>query len=204
MAPAGRRLRACRLSDAVRAEQRLSAWSRTSSPSAGSADFGENVPICAILRHALSERCPHRGTKCHTGVSRHPVDSGGIGRAARFDARGLDLSAGECLSRGQSSTDVLPGSMASTNNRKAPCAAYAGPGAPALDSDGRFSRPPGRSRTAHPARHAAVRLVVVRVDGPQGGPSQLSRPRVVAGVASHPSPVVREELEVPAPAQLPA
>ena len=90
-----------------------------SSPSASAADFGENVPICAILRHALSERCPHRGTKCHTGVSRHPVDSGGIGPATRFDARGLDLSAGECLSRGQSSTDVLPGSMAATNNRKA-------------------------------------------------------------------------------------
>ena len=110
--------RAFRLLDAVRAEQRLSAWSRTSSPGAAAADFGENVPICAILRHALSERCPPRGTKCHTGVSRHPVDSGGIGPATRFGARGLDLSAGECLSRGQSSTDVLPGSMASTNNRK--------------------------------------------------------------------------------------
>ena len=111
--------RAFRLLDAVRAEQRLSAWSRTSSPSAAAADFGGNAPICAILRHALSERCPHRGTKCHTGVSRHSVDSGGIGPATRFDARGLDLSAGECLSRGQSSTDVLPGSMTSTNNRKA-------------------------------------------------------------------------------------
>ena len=44
---------------------------------------------------------------------------GGIGPATRFDARGLDLSAGECLSRGQSSTDVLSGSMASTKNRKA-------------------------------------------------------------------------------------
>ena len=50
--------RAFRLLDAVRAEQRLSAWSRTSSPSAAAADFGRNVPICAILRHALSERCP--------------------------------------------------------------------------------------------------------------------------------------------------
>ena len=103
--------RAFRLLDAVRAEQRLSAWSRTSSPGAAAADFGGNVPICAILRHALSERCPHRGTKGHTGVSWHPVDSGGIGPATRFDARGLDLSAGECLSRGQSSTSVLPGSM---------------------------------------------------------------------------------------------
>ena len=73
------------------------------------------VPFCATPY--LSG--PHRGTKCHTGVSRHPVDSGGIGLATRFDARGLDLSAGECLSRGQSSTDVLPGSMASTKNRKA-------------------------------------------------------------------------------------
>ena len=50
--------RAFRLLDAVRAEQRLSAWSRTSSPSAAAADFGESVPICAILGHALSERCP--------------------------------------------------------------------------------------------------------------------------------------------------
>ena len=99
------------------------------SPRAAAADSAKGGPFCAILRRsylgggALDREMAHRVCRSSYGTPRDRMASLCSAASGTLRASGLELSAGECLSRTQSSTYVLLGTRSCrgpfANNRKA-------------------------------------------------------------------------------------